>query len=692
MAEYLRGVLQVIVGQICQSIGWRSVHSSPLEFMVDLLHEYLRQLAHISNEYAEVLGRTDVNLDDVGLAFQHMNIDLNQLAEYVENFESIPCAIQIPKYPVLREDHLNFMKPGSHEVIKRPMHVPEYLPPMYPNLEELSAVEEKKIIFKNDENINLNQNINPSIGLSVQNQMSTVINNQILGVIKRPGDPLFNSFGPDKRIKMSDETKKLREIQSVMMTPSGFLSPAREDTPGFSGNNDVELIRLPTPCYIYSQDDMTPPSTPEIPKTPEIKISKVESLASVSQEQSLFNDFGIAPTMHFSMYPVSPTDGPGLIPYVINSPSITSLPLPSIQSDMKSINANIIYDSSSKEVKTGKRQSYITKSLLPSYSKVGNAIELSSISRLENQYSPTMSPKKLDKSSKKHKNDTKDKSLTKTDMKEKNCVEISTEKKKNNNNNNKKMKKIKIEDNGVKVTFALDSPASKPTTIKKSRSKIDEKKEELKTINSVRSHFQLKFDSTASKHMTPKNSVKKTAVKIKNKNNGNKNNIFSSQFKGLKVNPNEIKPLITENQFVEKIILKPLPKKVDEVKTESSLLEPFASAYKPVKEKIKKVKSDDCMKKSLKGNKSIRKRVKETVPVISPTIVGPDGQQIWICPACGREDNGTPMIGCDDCDAWYHWICIGMHVPPPHDVNWYCKRCITKRLKSISNHKNQRKV
>lgn len=32
-----------------------------------------------------------------------------------------------------------------------------------------------------------------------------------------------------------------------------------------------------------------------------------------------------------------------------------------------------------------------------------------------------------------------------------------------------------------------------------------------------------------------------------------------------------------------------------------------------------------------------------------------EGNQVWICPACGRVDDGTPMIGCDGCDAWYHW-------------------------------------
>jgi hypothetical protein len=32
-----------------------------------------------------------------------------------------------------------------------------------------------------------------------------------------------------------------------------------------------------------------------------------------------------------------------------------------------------------------------------------------------------------------------------------------------------------------------------------------------------------------------------------------------------------------------------------------------------------------------------------------------DGATVWICPACGKVDDGTPMIGCDTCDAWYHW-------------------------------------
>lgn len=37
------------------------------------------------------------------------------------------------------------------------------------------------------------------------------------------------------------------------------------------------------------------------------------------------------------------------------------------------------------------------------------------------------------------------------------------------------------------------------------------------------------------------------------------------------------------------------------------------------------------------------------------TLQDQAGRTVWICPACGKQDDGSAMIGCDDCDAWYHW-------------------------------------
>ncbi|KAL4659320.1 transcription initiation factor TFIID subunit 3-like [Arapaima gigas] len=44
------------------------------------------------------------------------------------------------------------------------------------------------------------------------------------------------------------------------------------------------------------------------------------------------------------------------------------------------------------------------------------------------------------------------------------------------------------------------------------------------------------------------------------------------------------------------------------------------------------------------------------------------GNKIWICPGCNKLDDGSPMIGCDDCDDWYHWPCVGLVAAPPEDL------------------------
>ena len=48
--------------------------------------------------------------------------------------------------------------------------------------------------------------------------------------------------------------------------------------------------------------------------------------------------------------------------------------------------------------------------------------------------------------------------------------------------------------------------------------------------------------------------------------------------------------------------------------------------------------------------------------------------KVWICPSCKLPDDGSPMIGCDNCEEWYHWVCVGIQVDPEED-SWFCPRC-----------------
>merc|ERR1712059_144817 len=55
------------------------------------------------------------------------------------------------------------------------------------------------------------------------------------------------------------------------------------------------------------------------------------------------------------------------------------------------------------------------------------------------------------------------------------------------------------------------------------------------------------------------------------------------------------------------------------------------------------------------------------------------GHKVWICPACGKQDDGSPMIGCDQCDDWYHWLCVGINSEPSENQDWFCTRCLAKK-------------
>ena len=59
-----------------------------------------------------------------------------ELSEYVEQFDCKALVTDsVPIFPQPTETHLNHLKPGSREVLHRPYHIYDYLPPMYPEME-----------------------------------------------------------------------------------------------------------------------------------------------------------------------------------------------------------------------------------------------------------------------------------------------------------------------------------------------------------------------------------------------------------------------------------------------------------------------------------------------------------------------------------------------------------------------------
>lgn len=209
--EYTHQILRVVVAQICQTIGWHSIQTTPLELLVDILHKYLQEVTRETYRYTELYGRIEPNLDDVALAFRDLNIHLSDIEEYVNYVDSVNCPIDVPKYPVHKESNLNFLKPGSKEVLTRPVHVHEHLPPIYPD---------KEVNDDNEQN-------------DIENNSDNMMNSHENEIFKKPSDIISSGDGGpiNKKPRFAfdqEEGRPTREISSVMMTSSGFISPARE--------------------------------------------------------------------------------------------------------------------------------------------------------------------------------------------------------------------------------------------------------------------------------------------------------------------------------------------------------------------------------------------------------------------------------------------------------------------------------
>ena len=43
------------------------------------------------------VGRTEPNLDDLGLVFHEMGVNLHELADFVKHAESVPFALDVPR-------------------------------------------------------------------------------------------------------------------------------------------------------------------------------------------------------------------------------------------------------------------------------------------------------------------------------------------------------------------------------------------------------------------------------------------------------------------------------------------------------------------------------------------------------------------------------------------------------------------
>ena len=97
---------------------------------------YIKTIGTNIKDQAELCNRNEPNLNDIERTFEDMNINMSELSDYVEQFDSKALVTDpVPFYPQPSMTRLNHLKPGSREVLHRPYHIYDYLPPMYPEME-----------------------------------------------------------------------------------------------------------------------------------------------------------------------------------------------------------------------------------------------------------------------------------------------------------------------------------------------------------------------------------------------------------------------------------------------------------------------------------------------------------------------------------------------------------------------------
>ncbi|XP_055615586.1 nascent polypeptide-associated complex subunit alpha, muscle-specific form [Toxorhynchites rutilus septentrionalis] len=294
--EYTHQLLKVVVAQICQTIGWHSIQSTPLELLVDILDQYLKDITRLTHRYSELYNRTEPNLDDVALAYREVGLNLSEVGEYVQFVDPIEPMFEVPKYPIPKVTHLNFMKPGSKEVLTRPVHIPEYMPPMLVDLEEEQEDVNRQLLQQQQQqqhhlehrHYNHHQQqsqalleddvlreVKPEFGDFVEKMeevgaeevalMDTNANEEVV-TFKKPLDvgAEGGSLDVKKARNLTEEGRPTREISSVIMTTSGFISPAREG-------------KLPdSKCPVIPEERPKPPPPPPPPAISAMPVSRMD--------------------------------------------------------------------------------------------------------------------------------------------------------------------------------------------------------------------------------------------------------------------------------------------------------------------------------------------------------------------------------------------------------------------------------
>lgn len=568
MEDFIRQALKISVAQICDNIGWHSITDSSMQILTDILHRYISDLAITSKKYAEHAYSDVPDIEDVEKALRQKSVSLSELRSYVKSTGPVKFPHNLPELNIPGKNVLNSLKPGSREIVTRPIHIHEHLPTLY-----TEPVEDEQTIDKEE------------------------IQNSIENIQQEPEEVILH--------------KRLREISSVVMTSGGFLSPSREGRLADSKLLPFPEIKNDTPLETSKLSAIIPNIENESSSKVSLRKKKMKSkkikLGIKKKQKGSKNE-------HLLLLP---KENKTEVLKKVKKPKEERIAVPReaiIESQVETVINELDVVDVADEV-------HISKKVIPVHQT--NKTKMEEVLPKFSFFGPLPQGPGL---------------IPSTFSQIVSTPDIDTQK--------PTSPALKVEDNEI----------SRKEQKKKKKDKKKGKKEKKKQKD---------------KNKVIEKEKKKEKFKCTNKVPTIKLKLGTSIDKITKVLPE--KP---PSEEIIKIVSEPEPMEVEvdiESKSDISIDVSSHDIISPPKVPISKIKT-----------KIVAKTIQ---PVITPVVETPPpppfyfdeaGNQVWICPMCTKPDDGSPMIGCDGCDVWYHWVCVGIQCPPDCAV-WYCPKCLEKR-------------
>lgn len=655
MDNFNREVLRVAVAQICQSMGWDALQKSTHDTLTDVMQRYLEEIGKVAYGYTQLCNRTKPNLEDLQLAFQDTGVAVDELENYVAQVDPVQFIHPFATYPRCKPCRLQH--PSKGEIVDRADFYSEYLPPLpkvceepKDEIEESPSEEYSKALDKDE---------CEKMKTSPLKELNHVLETSCNVSGKRPHDtPMF-----------LPQSKRVRPV-----IPANLNFEKKENLE----NTDGESLSPATPISPYVPQEI--PKVPDEPAKEEVKV-KIEPKkpSSIAKEMVLPLKKLTPPEKKTKLETSSPKK-PTIKIEKCASPKVTK----------KLLASSPLSDSPSRKVKTEKLSPQKLKSPMKSRSPVVEkpavVAKIVPEKSSKKQQSPLTSPVKGSPLKKKQS----------SVGARKECGSPVVGKSKDDKHAKKKKGKAPDETDAAKSTHH-DVPSSEGLSTPKLTIKLLPKADARPDSSKLK---PVALKSSVSPKKTPKTPESKKKIKLK------------------------VKALESEN----------IAEPVGKVKISSNLMETGVKKEHGKKKKKKKDKDKEREKyKMLKTDKTERpipkirfkldpsgeSKVVETKPTVAPKIITSYGQEsskqtslrtekekvsrsiitetlsttidydpskAYFCPVCQKKDDGSPMVGCDGCDEWCHWACVGLMDAPPEDEKWYCPQCLlrtgtTKRAK-----------